>query len=265
MEPHTVFNAGLLALGTNPQPPVEAYLPASRNANRRALVIFPGGGYGHLSAHEGRGYAEYFAEAGFACFVVYYRLGTDGFRHPAMIEDAVAAVHSVRSRAGEFGFNRDQVGVVGSSAGGHLAASLMVHFQHYLDIADCRPDFGVLCYPVISLSGPYSHGGSRANLLGEPADPVSLEQLCCEKQVSPDTPPCFLWHTAEDEPVPMQNSLLFADALHKAGVPCELHVYARGRHGLGLEAPYPWAAEAIRFINDSFPARAAENGNPAPS
>jgi acetyl esterase/lipase len=246
------FNASFPGSETNPRPLIEIYPPADGTANRRAIVIFPGGGYQHLAPHEGKGYAEYFAAAGYTCFVVTYRLATDGHRHPAMLEDAVAAVHSVRQKAAKFGIDPDKIGVMGSSAGGHLAASLMVHNARYADRANGRPDFGILCYPVITFGPEFAHSGSRTALLGDNPDPAMVDFLSCEKQVTPTTPPAFLWHTGEDTSVPMQNSLLFADAVHRADVPVELHVYPDGRHGLGLNTPFGWALEALRFIDDRF-------------
>lgn len=246
------FNASFPGSETNPDPLIEFYPPAEGMANRRALVIFPGGGYHHLAPHEGKGYAEHFAASGYTCFVVSYRLAPDGHRHPAMLEDAVAAVHTVRQRAAKFAIDPDKIGVMGSSAGGHLAASLMVHHAHYTNRADCRPDFGILCYPVITFGPEHAHGGSCTALLGDKPDPHLVDFLSCEKQVTRDTPSAFLWHTGEDAAVPMQNSLLFANALHRAGVPVELHVYPAGRHGLGLDTAFDWAREALRFIDDRF-------------
>lgn len=246
------FTASFPGASTAPAPRIQAYLPEPEQANQRAIVIFPGGGYQHLAPHEGEGYAVAFARTGTACFVVSYRLGKDGHRHPAMLEDAVAAVHTVRARASEFGIDPGKVGVMGSSAGGHLAATLLVHHSLYTDRADCRPAFGLLCYPVISFFPPEAHIGSRNALLGEAPSSAQIELLSCHKQVGPDTPPTFLWHTAEDESVPPQNSLLFADALQRADVPVELHLFPHGRHGLGLGAPFDWASLALRFLDQRF-------------
>ena len=263
MSPDKPFTGCLPGATTSPAPAIEPFLPAPGTANRRALVIFPGGGYNHLAQHEGRGYADWYQQYGYACFVVSYRLGSAGHRHPAMLEDAAAALHTVRARAAEFGVDPRAVGVVGSSAGGHLAASLMVHHARFAPAADCRPDFGILCYPVISFTDPCAHTGSRDALLGPDASPDLLRELSCELQAGPATPPCFLWHTAEDSAVPARNSLLFAEALFRAGVPCELHVYPTGRHGLGLNTGHPWAAASLRFI-DALPAPAPIPQNSPP-
>lgn len=250
MNPPTILHATLPGATTDPRPAIQVFLPDPAVATSRALVIFPGGGYGHLAEHEGKGYAEWYSKRGYTCFVVEYRLGSAGHRHPCMLEDAAAAVHTVRRKASAFGICPGQIGVMGSSAGGHLAASLLVHWGKFKEQADCRPDFGILCYPVISFTEPCAHIGSRNNLLGENAAPELWEELSCEKQVSAQTPPCFLWHTAEDGAVPMQNSLLFADALHRNGVGVELHVYPKGRHGLGLNTELPWAEASLRWLDE---------------
>lgn len=233
---------------TAPAPHIRVFAPASAKANGRALLIFPGGGYAHLAEHEGQGYADWFTQYGYTCFVVTYRLAPDGFRHPAMLEDAAAALHAVRTQAAAFGINPNAIGVIGSSAGGHLAASILVHFQRFPS-ANVRPDFGILCYPVINLNSACTHIGSRNNLLGPAADPALCELLSCDLQVSPTTPPCFLWHTAEDAAVPAENSLRFAAALLHHKIPCELHVSQSGRHGLGLNAPFDWANAAIQWLD----------------
>lgn len=212
------------------------------------MVIFPGGGYFDWTAYEGNDYAEYFASHGIACFVVTYRLASQGFRHPAMIEDAFAAICTVRSHAEEFRFNPNKLGVCGSSAGGHLAATtLLLHAQYRCDVP-LRPDFGVLCYPVTLSTGEYVERGSIENLLGENPDPALLEMVSCEKQVTPDTPPCFIWSTGEDDVVPVENSLAFAAALSRNRVPYDLHIYDRGAHGLGLDTPYAWEENCLRWI-----------------
>lgn len=234
---------------TNPAPRIECWIP-DRNHSGIGLIILPGGGYGHLAEHEGKGYAEHFCRAGIACFVVTYRLGTQGFRHPAMLEDALAAIHTVRSTAGEYGVDPDRIGIMGSSAGGHLAAHALVAWDRYTGDVSLRPDFGVLCYPVITSRPPHTHAGSMANLAGGNPPHELLQELACEEQVDARTPPCFLWHTGMDSAVPMENSLLFAAALRRHGVPFELHLYQQGGHGLGLQAPFPWASECLRWIGE---------------
>jgi acetyl esterase/lipase len=215
------------------------------------IIIFPGGGYGGLAAHEGAGYAQFLCSAGVACFVVKYRLGPEGHRHPAMLEDALAAIATVRSRAKEFAINPAKLGVMGSSAGGHLAAHSLVAWQQYESRVSLRPSFGILCYPVIVSHGPHAHQGSIRNLAGEKPSPELLHELSCDKHVCAETPPCFLWHTAEDTAVPLENSTLFAAALRKHSIPFELHLYHKGRHGLGLGAPFDWSKECLRWIEET--------------
>lgn len=235
---------------TSPSPEIACWLP-TQNAGGVGVVIFPGGGYGQLAAHEGEGYARFLCENGIAAFVVKYRLGSAGHRHPAMLEDALSAVAVVRSQATELGIAPDRIGVMGSSAGGHLAAHTLVGWQPYKKSISLRPDFGILCYPVILSDGPYAHKGSMLNLAGEDASGDVLTSLSCDRHVTADTPPCFLWHTGADAAVPVENSLAFAKALRNHHVPFELHIYNRGRHGLGLGAPFDWGTECLRWIKET--------------
>lgn len=245
----TTIQGNLDSGTTAPSPRIDCWIP-ERDPSGIGLIIFPGGGYCVLSEHEGAGYAAHFRDRGIACFVVTYRLGSDDYRHPAMLEDALAAIAAVRSRCAEFGVDPRKIGVMGSSAGGHLAAHSLVAWQKYKSETELRPDFGVLCYPVITAKGPYSHKGSFRNLVGLKASPALLDEVSCEKHVSRETPPCFLWHTGEDTGVPLENSLLFAAALREHGVPFELHIYQRGLHGLGLDTPFPWADDCLRWMRD---------------
>ena len=235
---------------TAPSPAIECWLPASEPGGV-GILIFPGGGYGGLAAHEGEEYARFLCSAGVACFVVRYRLGTEGYRHPAMLEDALAAISTVRSRADEFAVDPAKLGVMGSSAGGHLAAHALVAWQQYESKIPLRPSFGVLCYPVITSHGPYAHEGSMHNLAGERPSQELLDELSCDKLVSVETPPCFLWHTGEDAGVPLENSIMFATALRKHGISFELHLYHKGAHGLGLGAPFDWSGECLRWIEET--------------
>jgi acetyl esterase/lipase len=160
--------------------------------------------------------------------VLKYRLGPR-YHHPAMIDDAHQAIRIVRSRAAEFGIAPDRIGIMGFSAGGHLASTAATHFD-----AATRPDFAILIYPVISFTTPYTHQGSRKYLLGDNPDPKLVESLSNELQVTPQTPPTFLFHTDTDKVVPPENSVLFYMALKRAGVPAEMHIFAEGEHGVGL-------------------------------
>jgi acetyl esterase/lipase len=245
------------ALGGRPEdrPSLTPFLVADA-PGRAAVVVLPGGGYGGLAGHEGAAYAEWLNGLGLHAFVVQYRLGSHGYRHPRMLEDAARAVRLVRHRAAEWGGDPRRVAIMGSSAGGHLASTLLTHFDagqpdaaDPVDRLSSRPDLGILCYPVISL-GEFTHAGSKRNLLGEnpPADLV--KRLSNELQVTPDTPPTFLWHTLEDTAVPVENSLLFAAALRRAGVPFDLHVYERGRHGIGLAGGHPWTKDLAFWLKE---------------
>ena len=235
--------------------PTLTLFPAQVSASTvPAMVICPGGAYAHLASHEGQGYAEWLAAKGVACFVLKYRLGTDGYRHPRMLEDAARAVRLVRARAGEWGVDPRRIGIIGSSAGGHLAATLLTHFDEGradapdpIDRASSRPDLGVLCYPVITMDS-WTHSGSRNNLLGENPSKTQIEELSAELHVTAQTPPCFLWHTGEDKGVPLENSLVFAAALRKAGVPFDLHIYQKGAHGIGLANGHPWTVDCLYWL-----------------
>ncbi len=249
---------GALGQEAKDTPTLTAFPPPAGQANGASILILPGGGYGHLAAHEGEGYARWFAAQGLTAYVLKYRLGSAGYRHPVMLHDAARGLRTVRAWARRDRLDPARVGVIGSSAGGHLASTLLTHFDAGApESADpvererSRPDFGILCYPVITF-GEFTHAGSKKNLLGDnpPEDLVCL--LSNELQVTAQTPPCFLWHTGEDKSVPVENALLFAAALRRAGVPFDLHIYEKGRHGLGLPgaekgAP-PWDADLLYWL-----------------
>jgi len=223
------------------KPKITVYRAPSDRATGAAVVVCPGGGYRVVAAdHEGKQIAEWLNSLGVSAFVLQYRLG-ERYRHPAPLQDAQRAIRMVRSRGKEWGVDPKRVGILGFSAGGHLASTAATHFDDgRVDAADpveregSRPDFAVLCYAVISLVDPVAHAGSRRLLLGDPADPALVEDLSNARHVTSRTPPTFLWHTADDAAVPVENSLQFFEALHAAGVPGELHVFPHGRHGLGL-------------------------------
>jgi acetyl esterase/lipase len=231
------------AVGTEDQdkPEIRAYLPPRAQATGAGVVICPGGGYAVLATdHEGHQVAKWFNSIGVTAFVLKYRLGRR-YKHPAPLHDAQRALRYVRANADRFGIAPHRVGIMGFSAGGHLASTAATHFdagqpdsRDPIERMSCRPDFAILAYPVISLTADFSHRGSGANLFGENPDPKLLESLSNEKQVTPETPPTFLFHTAEDTGVPVENSLAFFAALRKAKVPAELHVYQFGPHGVGL-------------------------------
>ena len=222
------------------QPTLDVYIP-SDGANGAAVVVFPGGGYRHLAVdHEGRQIARWLNSFGVAAFVLKYRLGPR-YHHPIQMGDAHRALRHVRLHAAEFGVDPSRLGVWGFSAGGHLASTVATHFDRGdttaaepIDRMSSRPDFAILGYPVISFTTEYTHQGSKRHLLGDNPDPQLVQLLSSELQVTPETPPTFLFHTNEDTGVPPENSVLFYLALRKAGVPAELHIYERGRHGVGL-------------------------------
>jgi acetyl esterase/lipase len=228
------------------RPMLTMHAPADANKNGCAVIVCPGGGYGHLAmSYEGHDVAEWFNTFGVTGFVLRYRLAPK-YRHPAPLADVQRAIRTVRARAGEWGLDANRIGVLGFSAGGHLASTAATHFDagqiHAADAiehASCRPDFAVLCYPVISFTTNYTHKGSLKNLLGEQPEPALVENLSNEKQVTKETPPTFLFHTSADTGVPAENSVLFYLALKKAGVPAELHVYEPGPHGVGLALKDP--------------------------
>ena len=237
------------AVGTDPArdvPTLTIALAPADKATGAAVVICPGGGYGGLAAdHEGTQVAEWLNELGISAFVLKYRLGPR-YHHPAMLQDVGRAIRTVRSRAGEWHLEPTRIAIMGFSAGGHLASTAGTHFdsgqpehEDPIERASSRPDRMILVYPVISLNTPYAHMGSRRNLLGENAPEDLVASLSNETQVTPQTPATFLVHTNEDTSVPAENSLLFALALRKAKVPLELHIFEKGRHGLGLGGGLP--------------------------
>ncbi len=251
-----------LSQGQAPEdtPTLTLFLPKKAATPSPAVVICPGGGYGNLAPHEGEGYARWFIQHGIAAFVLKYRLAPHGYRHPAMLFDAARAMRLVRARAAEWHIDPSRLGIVGSSAGGHLASTVLTQFDagdaasaDPVEHQSSRPDFGVLCYPVISM-GPITHEGSRNNLLGEPT-PELVERLSSERHVTPHTPPCFIWHTWEDAAVKVENALAFAAALRAQGVIFELHVYEAGRHGIGLGEGGPnghhrWADDLLAWLQE---------------
>jgi len=230
------------ALGTDDKdiPTLTPFLAKPDLATGAAVVICPGGGYGGLAGHEGKDYALWLNGQGIAGFVLKYRLGSGGYRHPIMLGDAARAVRLVRAHAAEWKIDAKRVAIMGSSAGGHLASTLLTHFDagdaaasDVVERQSSRPDLGILCYAVISM-GPNTHEGSKNNLLGNGPSPELVKLLSNELQVTPQTPPCFLWHTWEDNAVKVENTLEFATALRRAGVRFDLHVYEKGGHGMGL-------------------------------
>ncbi|MGA0334072.1 MAG: alpha/beta hydrolase [Kiritimatiellia bacterium] len=236
-------------------PRLTLYLPSEEFRTGQSVLILPGGGYGGVSTpKEGHRPAQYLAAHGVAAAVLEYRHSPQ--RHPVPLCDAQRALRRLREWAEAQQLDTDKVGVMGFSAGGHLAGSLATQPEvpeskagDSSDTYSCKPDFCILLYPVVSLTADYSHFGSRDNLLGVPCDPQLADQLSLEKAVQPDTCPMFLFHTQEDAGVPVQNSLALTQALTENGVPAELHIYPKGPHGIGLAQNHAWAPALLRWLN----------------
>jgi acetyl esterase/lipase len=229
------------------RPAVFVYPAPADKANGTAVVVCPGGGYGGLaSSYEGHDIARWFNTFGVTGLVLDYRHRGKGYGHPAPLQDAQRAIRLTRANAEEWHVDPKRVGIMGFSAGGHLASTAATHFdtgdpkaKDPIEQQSCRPDFAILCYPVIALGQPFGHHGTQQNLLGKNPDPALVASLSSARQVTPETPPTFLWSTWEDHVVPAENSIVFFQALKRAKVPTELHIFARGRHGLGLAKGTP--------------------------
>lgn len=223
------------------KPSLTLYPVNGPTATKTAVVVCPGGGYVHLAMdHEGHQIARWFNSIGVSAFVLKYRLGPR-YHHPAELQDVQRAIRYVRAHSGDWGVDPERIGVMGFSAGGHLASTAGTHFDQgdpasndLIERQSSRPDFMILIYPVISFTTKYTHQGSRRYLLGENPDPALVELLSNEKQVTAQTPPTFLLHADDDTTVPPQNSILFYLALKDAGVRAEMHIFRHGGHGFGL-------------------------------
>ncbi len=240
-------------------PTLTPYPAPTGTATGVGIVVCPGGGYGNLAVdHEGRQIADWLNGEGIAAFVLRYR-HAPGYGHPYPLMDVRRALRTVRARAPEWGVDRNRIGVLGFSAGGHLTASAATQFEpgdekatEPIERVSSRPDFAVLLYPVITMTGPHTHKGSRRNLLGKEPDPSLIEAMSAEKRVTAETPPTFLVHTGDDRGVPVENSVLFYSALREAGVPAEMHIYEHGPHGFGLGKSDPalstWPGHCIEWL-----------------
>lgn len=234
-------------------------VPYLVNANQltSGVVVLPGGGYTMRADHEGEPVAKWLNSLGISAFVLHYRVAP--YQHPSPLIDVQRAIRTIRFHSKEWGLDPSRLGVLGFSAGGHLAATAGTHFDngnpHATDPIEresSRPDLLVLCYPVITFQGPYRHQGSIDNLLGDKPAEADLETLSNEKQVTDLTPPTFLWHTADDSSVHVENSFLFARALREKAIPFELHIFEQGRHGLGLANEdvqvRDWQSQCARWL-----------------
>jgi acetyl esterase/lipase len=245
---------GILIVSKISRPTIAVYLPDPKIATKIAVIIFPGGGYGiNAIKHEGWDVAEYFAKKGVAAFVVKYRLPDSATMiHPdaGPLMDAQQAIIHVRKNAKQYNIDPLKVGVMGFSAGGHLAANASTLFRYHTTPSAVRPDFSILVYPVISLSDSLGHIGSRNNLLGKNPNPETLKLFSNELQVYAKTPPAFLVH-AKDDPINYTNSVLYEEALKKYNVPVKLLLYEKGGHGYGMynkTSDIFWPDEAVKNV-----------------
>jgi len=241
------------------RPTLTLYAASHDHEPSAAVIVMPGGGYQYLATnHEGRQIANWLNAMGITAFVLKYRLGPR-YHHPIELGDAQRAIRMVRARAKEFGVLPNRIGVMGFSAGGHLASTTETHFDSgnpqasdAIERVSSRPDFAVLAYAVISFTAEYTHQGSRKNLLGDNPESGLIRELSSELNVTPQTPPTFLFSSSTDTAVPPENSVLFYLALRKAGVPAELHIFAEAPHGVGLDLNDPAVGEWSRLLLDWF-------------
>lgn len=253
------------AMGTTPEdtPEISVFLPMKWRASGAGMVVCPGGAYKLLmSSYEGEDIARWLNSFGVAAFVLKYRIAPR-YHHPAPLLDAKRAIRYVRFNAARYGIRPDRVGIIGFSAGGHLASTEITHFDggdansaDPVDRVSSRPDFAVLAYPIVTFHEPWTHAESVHNLLGPEPDPGMLDELSNDLHVTPETPPTFLFHTGQDVPVPPENSILFYQALRKAGVPVEMHIYVEGPHGVGLANGHGRAPRVPKLL--SWPGLAEE-------
>jgi acetyl esterase/lipase len=236
------------ALGSEEKdkPNITVWFPDADKSAGAAVIVCPGGGYGTLAMdHEGKQIAEWFNSFGVTAAILDYRHRGKGYGHPNPMLDVQRAIRTVRANASAWKIDLAKIGVLGFSAGGHLASTAAVRFEDHQNPADnidkvsCRPDFAILCYPVILFDSSYTHRGSMQNLIGSGAPLELIEYYSSEKQVTDKTPPTFLFSTDEDTGVPPENCIEFYLALRKHKIPVELHVYQKGRHGLGLAKGTP--------------------------
>ena len=214
------------------RPWLEVYAPQNLSANAPAILICPGGGYAMRAEHEAAPIAWWLNTLGIIGVVVHYRVKP--YQHPQPINDLSQAMRLTKRHAAEWNIDTTRIGVLGFSAGGHLASTLSVHYE-----PDTRPDLSILLYPVITFGPESAHTGSRNNLISETSDGVLAELLSNEKHVTAETPPAFIFHTVDDSVVPVENVFLYGQAMRAKGVPFEMHLYETGRHGVGLAEDNP--------------------------
>lgn len=243
---------------------VPALFPYIVENSKACVIVIPGGAYQYIAGdHEGMSIVKALNKNNISAFLLRYRCAP--YCHPVMQCDINRAVRVCRYYAKEFGYDGNKIGVLGFSAGGHLASIALTHFDYgktdsdEIDKVSCRPDMGILCYAVINIGGKFTHRGTTANILGENGDPSLCDFLSSEKAVKNDTPPCFIWHTAADDAVPCENALMFAAALSEKKIPFELHIFPEGRHGLGYdyavnECPHTakWLPLMLEYIKHTW-------------
>ena len=243
-------------------PTLTPYWPAPEQASGAAFIVCPGGGYRSLAPHEGEPFAKWLNSQGIAAFVLKYRLTTDGYHVPAALLDAARAMRLVRSHAAVWGIDAKRIGMIGSSAGGHLTATLITQFDagkaddaDPIERASSRPDVAVLCYGFILFDVPDAEREER--FLGSNGTPEQKKLLSPRLNVRTDTPTTFIWQTVEDEKVPVNNAFAFAEALREKGVPFDLHLYQKGKHGLGIGTKdgdpakmHPWTKDCAFWLKE---------------
>ncbi|PKQ64256.1 esterase [Labilibaculum filiforme] len=244
-EKEIVESTGIIRISKVQIPTIEVFLPAKNNASGQAVLICPGGGYGILAYDwEGTDIAKWLNSKGIAAFVLKYRLPDSKSvieSYKAPLQDAMRAIRTIRHNAEQYNINKKQIGVMGFSAGGHLASTLGTHYNDVLytstdsiDTESARPNFMALIYPVISMQKGITHYGSMKHLLGENADAELVDKFSNELQVTTDTPPSFLIHASDDKAVPVKNSLLMYEKLIENNISTEMHIYSTGGHGFSL-------------------------------
>jgi acetyl esterase/lipase len=241
-EKKTETNGEASAFQKVTDPSLYVFLPSAEKATGAAVLICPGGGYSGLAfSHEGFAIARWLSENGIAGVILKYRLPSDLIMKDKSIgplQDAQEAMRIIRRNTSEWKINPRKVGVIGFSAGGHLASTLSTHYAEKVydsaDTTSARPDFSLLIYPVISFEASFTHAGSRKNLIGENPSDDAIRHFSNELQINEKTPPAFLVHAADDKTVPVKNSIVYFEGLQKNNVPAELHIFQKGGHGFGL-------------------------------
>jgi acetyl esterase/lipase len=247
-------------------PTLTPYWPEPSKATGSAIVVAPGGGYNVLAPHEGETYAKWLADHGIAAFVLKYRLVKNGYTVPIILHDAARSIRVVRANAKEWGLDPARIGIIGSSAGGHLSATLATTADGYdaknanmtdrVDSKSSRPDVVILCYAFIMFDRDDGKG-RQERFIGSKPTAEQIKQLSPALNVSKTSPPCFIWQTVEDPGVVAENALVLADAYRKAGAPFDLHLYQKGKHGIGLGVKeydpaklHPWARDCMFWLGE---------------